>query len=281
MFIPREPYPDGTGVCCRPPRHVRFRHATTLPPKALRWITRKPAPGANPISHRRNRCRSSRSMPSTTTRMARRTVAQRHDGAALPRPTPHRVIEAASMRIIHVFTHSRKRSKAQECFSRNWNRTPNCWTSVSGMQSETAIWHASSRLWSTIPLSNAFANGASKSRTARPLPTMPRLIGCGNAADNATAEKRKPSAATLAAITVPAQAAPTRLPTIRWSSWNPAGRRTKQGYVQLRIRPAQRRHRPSRCSIQQIAITGRAKDGSIVFSQTQALNMAFPRSDCI
>ena len=33
-----------------------------------------------------------------------------------------------------------------------------------------------SRLWSTIPLSNAFANGASKSRTARPLPTMPRSI---------------------------------------------------------------------------------------------------------
>ena len=45
----------------------------------------------------------------------------------------------------------------------------------------------------------------------------PVNTGCGNAADNATAEKRKPSAATLAAITVPAQAAPTRLPTIRWS----------------------------------------------------------------
>lgn len=51
----------------------------------------------------------------------------------------------------------------------------------------------------------------------------PVNTGCGNAADNATAEKRKPSAATLAAITVPAQAAPTRLPTIRWSWWNPVG----------------------------------------------------------
>ena len=30
---------------------------------------------------------------------------------------------------------------------------------------KTAIWHASSRLWSTIPLSNAFANGAPKSKT--------------------------------------------------------------------------------------------------------------------
>ncbi|AJE05633.1 putative transcriptional regulators [Bifidobacterium adolescentis] len=51
----------------------------------------------------------------------------------------------------------------------------------------------------------------------------PVNTGCGNAADNATAEKRKPSAATLAAITVPAQAAPTRLSTIRWSWWNPVG----------------------------------------------------------
>ena len=41
---------------------------------------------------------------------------------------------------------------------------------------KTAIWHASSRLWSTIPLSNAFANGAPKSKTARPLPTMPQSI---------------------------------------------------------------------------------------------------------
>ena len=51
----------------------------------------------------------------------------------------------------------------------------------------------------------------------------PVNTGCGNAADNATAEKRKPRAATLAAITVPAQAAPTRLPTIRWSWRNPVG----------------------------------------------------------
>lgn len=41
---------------------------------------------------------------------------------------------------------------------------------------EDRDWHASSRLWSTIPLSNAFANGALKSRTARPLPTMPQSI---------------------------------------------------------------------------------------------------------
>ena len=45
----------------------------------------------------------------------------------------------------------------------------------------------------------------------------------GNVADNAATEKRKPSAATLATITVPVQAAPTRLPTIRWSWWNPVG----------------------------------------------------------
>ena len=60
---------------------------------------------------------------------------------------------------------------------------------------EAAIWHASSRLWSTIPLSNAFANGASKSRTRGRCRQCPSQSGCGNAADNAATEKRKPSAA--------------------------------------------------------------------------------------
>ena len=62
------------------------------------------------------------------------------------------------------------------------------------------------------PLSNAFANGALKSRTRGRCRHAP-VIRTWQRADNAATEKRKPSAATLAAITVPAQAAPTRLPT--------------------------------------------------------------------
>lgn len=186
-------------------------------------MTRKPAPGANPISHRRNRCRSSRSMPSTTTRMAR---GQSRSVMMAPRSPARRRTVSSKRRacVLSMFSHIAGNEAKHKSVFHGTEPHPNCWTSVSGMQSETAIWHASSRLWSTIPLSNAFANGASKSRTARPLPTMPPVnTGCGNAADNATAEKRKPSAATLAAITVPAQAAPTRLPTIRWSWWNPVG----------------------------------------------------------
>ena len=152
-----------------------FPNATTLPPKALRCMTRKPAPGANPISHRRNRCRSSRSMPSTTTRMAR---GQSRSVMMAPRSPARRRTVSSKRRacVLSMFSHIAGNEAKHKSVFHGTEPHPNCWTSVSGMQSETAIWHASSRLWSTIPLSNAFANGASKSRTARPLPTMPRSI---------------------------------------------------------------------------------------------------------
>ena len=135
-------------------------------------MTRKPAPGANPISHRRNRCRSSRSMPSTTTRMAR---GQSRSVMMAPRSPARRRTVSSKRRacVLSMFSHIAGNEAKHKSVFHGTEPHPNCWTSVSGMQSETAIWHASSRLWSTIPLSNAFANGASKSRTARPLPTMP------------------------------------------------------------------------------------------------------------
>lgn len=138
-------------------------------------MTRKPAPGANPISHRRNRCRSSRSMPSTTTRMAR---GQSRSVIMAPRSPARRRTVSSKRRacVLSMFSHIAGNEAKHKSVFHGTEPHPNCWTSVSGMQSETAIWHASSRLWSTIPLSNAFANGASKSRTARPLPTMPRSI---------------------------------------------------------------------------------------------------------
>jgi len=81
---------------------------------------------------------------------------------------------------------------------------------------KTAIWHASSRLWSTIPLSNAFANGASKSRSdpegqdgEAVADNAPVNTDGGNVADNAATEKRKPSAATLKASKTAATGKPT------------------------------------------------------------------------
>ena len=173
---PARTVPGRHARCRRPPATRSFPNATTLPPKALRCMTRKPAPGANPISHRRNRCRSSRSMPSTTTRMAR---GQSRSVMMAPRSPARRRTVSSKRRacVLSMFSHiAGNEAKHKSVFHGTEPGTPNCWTSVSGMQSETAIWHASSRLWSTIPLSNAFANGASKSRTARPLPTMPRSI---------------------------------------------------------------------------------------------------------
>ena len=159
---PARTVPGRHARCRRPPRHVRFR-------------MRKPAPGANPISHRRNRCRSSRSMPSTTTRMAR---GQSRSVMMAPRSPARRRTVSSKRRacVLSMFSHIAGNEAKHKSVFHGTEPHPNCWTSVSGMQSETAIWHASSRLWSTIPLSNAFANGSSKSRTARPLPTMPRSI---------------------------------------------------------------------------------------------------------
>lgn len=59
-------------------------------------------------------------------------------------------------------------------------------------------------------MSNAFANGAPKSKTARPLPTMPQSIqAVATFLDNAIAEKRKPSAATLKDAKTAATGKPT------------------------------------------------------------------------
>ena len=118
-------------------------------------MTRKPAPGANPISHRRNRCRSSRSMPSTTTRMAR---GQSRSVMMAPRSPARRRTVSSKRRacVLSMFSHIAGNEAKHKSVFHGTEPHPNCWTSVSGMQSETAIWHTSSRLWSTIPLSNAF-----------------------------------------------------------------------------------------------------------------------------
>ncbi len=162
-------------------------------------------------------------MPSTTTRMAR---GQSRSVMMAPRSPARRRTVSSKRRacVLSMFSHIAGNEAKHKSVFHGTEPHPNCWTSVSGMQSETAIWHII-RLWLTIPLTT-------HSRTARPragrrgrcrhctrsiqavatLPTMP------------LPKNASPSAATLAAITVPAQAAPTRLPkTIRWSWWNPVG----------------------------------------------------------
>ena len=78
------------------------------------------------------------------------------------------------------------------------------------------------KTWSTIPLSNAFANGAPKSRTRGRCRQCPSQYGRGNVADNAATEKRKPSAATLKASKTAATGKPTLSTAMQLSPSSPA-----------------------------------------------------------
>ncbi len=75
---------------------------------------------------------------------------------------------------------------------------------------KTAIWHASSRLWSTISIEQRIRERRAQEQDGEAVAdNAPVNTDGGNVADNAATEKRKPSAATLKASKTAATGKPT------------------------------------------------------------------------